>query len=149
MDFEIEAWKLLRDGGTKNKPFKVIQDASKVIRDQIDSQLEKNYLEKKIDSDFFISSHIFREVWSNCITSNQEKQNMFIFEIGKDIVKMAMQKYLWKETKTINLEANLDFFLSFLNITKNPTSKFETVKLIDLVNLTDFVELSKIIGFNE
>lgn len=37
MDFEIEAWKLLRDGGTKNKPFKVIQDASKVIRDQIDS----------------------------------------------------------------------------------------------------------------
>lgn len=33
MDFEIEAWKLLRDGGTKNKPFKVIQDASRVIRD--------------------------------------------------------------------------------------------------------------------
>lgn len=33
MDFEIEAEKLLKDGGTKNKAFKVIQDASKIIRD--------------------------------------------------------------------------------------------------------------------
>ena len=26
MDFELEAHKLLKDGGTKNKPFKVIND---------------------------------------------------------------------------------------------------------------------------
>lgn len=88
-------------------------------------------------------------MWTKGITNGQEIENKFIFEIGRDIIKMAMQKYLWNENKTVNFESNVNFFLSFLQVHLQPGSKLEKVKLIDLVNLTDFIDISRIIGLNE
>ena len=58
-DFEIEAQKLLRDGGIKNKNQAEIQQTSQVIKDKIDNQLELVFQRYHLMPDFFISSKNF------------------------------------------------------------------------------------------
>ena len=66
MDFELEADKLLRDGGTKNKDIKLIMKTSKIVQELIDNKLEEKFSDCKLRSDFFISSS-FIEIWNKNI----------------------------------------------------------------------------------
>lgn len=83
------------------------------------------------------------------MTQDQEKENKFIYQNGRDIVKMAFQKHLGSENQSQLDESSLDLMLSFLPIKVEPLTKYESISLIDLVNLTDFVDVSRILGLNE
>jgi hypothetical protein len=80
---------LLKDGGIKNKDLEVIQETSKIIRDQIDSKLEFAFDTHELTPDFFISCRDFSEVWNGSIINHYKKKEKFKFKIGVDVVKMA------------------------------------------------------------
>jgi hypothetical protein len=82
MEFEKEAQKLLQGGGIKNKSVKIIQDISKVIREKIDSNLEKLNNNRKIDINLFITSDILREIWQKEIIRHCPTDQEFVFKIG-------------------------------------------------------------------
>ena len=62
---------------------------------------------------------------------------------------MSFQKYLGHESQKLFDEKNLDFLLSFLPKKVEAITKFESVELIDLINLTDFIEISRMLSLNE
>lgn len=62
---------------------------------------------------------------------------------------MAFQNYLGNESKSVFSETNLDFMFSFLPKKVEPITNFESIQLIDVINLTDFVEISRMMSFNE
>jgi hypothetical protein len=85
MDFEFEAHKLLKDGGTKNKPFKFINEIQSTMRVQIDSQLEQVFTDCKLVPNFFITSSLMDNIWTK-ITKDGDKSN-FKFKCGLDLFK--------------------------------------------------------------
>ena len=93
-DFEIEAQILLKDGGIKNKPFKMIQEASNIIKEKIDNELESVFYNQRLTPDFFIGSKIFQEIYNEFLTQDQELKSKFQPKIGLDFFKMALFKYL-------------------------------------------------------
>jgi len=93
-DFEIEAQILLKDGGIKNKPVKVIQETSKIIREKIDKELKAIFSSHKLLPDFFIGSPFFQKIWMDTIIKDYDSSHKFQFQVGEDVVKMAFESHL-------------------------------------------------------
>lgn len=144
-DFEEKAQTLLKDGGIKNKDLEIIQKTSREIRDQIDSKLEQAYISHNLWPDFFISSVSFSEIWSDSIINDHQPNQKFKFKVGLDVIKMAFQKHMGGNTEGVLSDEAFDLYRSFLPVEEEATSGYKTVKLIDLVNFSDFIEFHQII----
>ena len=145
-DFEHQAQLLLKDGGIKNKDLEVIQETSQIIRDQIDTKLEYAYDTYEFSPDFFISSCDFSSVWNGSIINHYSKSDKFKFKVGLDQIKMAYQKHLGGNHEGALSDEAFQLFQAFLPAEEEAISEFKTIKFVDLINFTDFIEFHTIIN---
>lgn len=145
-NFEQDAQILLTGGGIKNKPVKIITDVSKVIREKIDDQLEDMFMTCDLMPTFFMTNKNLIDIWSNSIVADNSNSSHFIFKIGQDIIKTAIQKHFGGiENGALN-EKSLEFFDNFLPVITEAITEYNFVTLIDLINISDFIDFSRILS---
>mmetsp|Transcript_31058 Transcript_31058/g.47446 ORF Transcript_31058/g.47446 Transcript_31058/m.47446 type:complete len:131 (+) Transcript_31058:250-642(+) len=123
-DFEVEAQTLLKDGGIKNKSVKVIQEASKIIREKIDNELEHVFSSHKLLSDFFIGSPVMQRIWMDIIVKDFDTDAKFQSKVGLDVVKMAFQKHFGGHVDGVLSEESFKLFENFLDIYEEPLTNY-------------------------
>lgn len=115
------------------------------MRDQIDSQLEKVFTTYKLRVDLFISSPLFAMIWTDFIMAHNESTSRFQFSVGRDVFKMALERALGG-SKSLLDDRTFELISSYLPCTEELLTSYKSIQLIDIVNLTDFIEIEHLVG---
>ena len=108
--------------------------------------LEQVHNTHEIMSDYFICSKSFQDLWNEYIIADYELDKRFIFKVGRDVLKNALIKTLGGNTDCILGDESFRMMQSFWPVEEEPLTKFKFVKLIDLINFTDFIDLTRIVS---
>ena len=101
------------------------------------------FIKHTILPDLFLGNKSFSDLWTNyCIV---DEDNKFIFKIGQEVFKDALMEHLGGNQDPVLTSESYNMLVSLLPVEVEAITDYESIRLIDLVNLTDFIDLSKIL----
>lgn len=74
-----------------------------------------------------------------------ESDKKFIFKIGLNVFKDALMMHLGGNQDCVLNCESFEMLKSYLPVQEEPNTKYEYINLIDLINLTDFIDISKVL----
>ena len=101
--------------------------------------------------DFFICSRSFQNLWNNYVINDYEANQKFVFRLGLDVFKEALISHLGGNPDCVLTCESFDMLKSYLPAVedidpRDPSTKYKFIKLIDLINFTDFIDISRILS---
>ena len=85
------------------------------------------------------------EIWNSSIVKDLESNQKFILEIGSDVLRMAFQKHLGGNENGLMTDEAYELMESYFPKRAEAFTNYEYVKLIDVINFTDFIDISRVL----